>query len=381
MGPKYYRRGVKMQKLMLIIEPTYGCNMRCKHCYHAVRGFGKQKLPVEGAVRFFELATRKRKNIELLFHGGEPTIVGADYYRTFFGAIRPIVIERSLNLTTIIQTNGRLLVSPLLDILIDNQVKIGVSFDGFHNDVLRTNTKEVLSNILQAKRKGAYIVALCVETAETIHDLVQNYEWFKEHNIDYKIMPFFRAGQESSNEEYVITAKDYVKAMIELYTYWLIDQDVSIHVQTLESFLRLFSDSNQRIPIGGTCVGNCLTLMPDKTIWPCNRPLPRKYCMGTLDMTSECDDWFNSSGYHAIFSLQCEREQYCEACSFYTQCHTGCIAYAIEENYPILREGETCLRTKLLLEQLRLINSEVYATNKYRGCALNSYAETIVKSN
>lgn len=372
---------LKMKKLTLIIEPTYDCNMRCKHCYHSIRGYHHSCLPVEEAIRFFELTTRNRRNVELLFHGGEPTLVGVKWFINFFHAIKPIVQDRKLILKSIIQTNGLLLTNSFLDILVDNQVRIGISFDGLHNHILRDYTETVFANIQLARHKNAYVVALCVETAKTIRNIIRNYDWFKAHSINYKIMPFFRARLSNKYNEYMIKPENYVSAMIELYKYWLTDVNVTIHVQTLESFLSLFSDSQQRIPIGGTCVGNCLTLMPDGTIWPCNRPLPQKYCLGKLDGCIDSKEWFTSQGFHAINVLQREHNHYCKSCQFYAQCHTGCIAHAIEEGYPIQCEGETCIRTQLLLSQLHAINVEVYSTGKYRGHPINPYAKEIVERN
>lgn len=226
-----------MDRLMLIIEPTHDCNMRCRHCYHAPRGFSPKVLEVEDAVKFFDCATQCSNNIELLFHGGEPTLVGEDYYRMFFSGIKPIVKERGVRVTSIVQTNGLLLSARMVSVFVENNVRIGVSFDGVHNDYLRSDTHRVLTNIKGAMDAGADVRVLCVETKKTADNIIDNYRWFSNQGISYKVLPLFEAGLAVGLKDEVLDEDTYAKALCELYTYWLTDSDVTIRMSTVEGFL------------------------------------------------------------------------------------------------------------------------------------------------
>lgn len=366
-----------MDKLTLIIEPTHDCNMRCRHCYHASRGFPKTKLSVENAIHFFDLASRNNHNIELLFHGGEPTLPGANYYQTFFDNIIPLVAKRSVKLTSIMQTNGVSLTSDLISVLIKNNVRIGISFDGLHNDYLRCNTLQVLNNINTAINAGAYVRILSVETRKTIDKIIDNYNWFSNYGISYKILPLFNSGLATKLTNDVLSEDEYADGLCRLYKHWLTDLDVKIRVQTVENFLTLFHGKSPQIQVGGTCIGHCLTLMPNGSIWPCNRPFPDAFCLGNISSLSYIEECFESNAFLALSNISHFRHQQCCTCEFYQQCNTGCLANAFEDGDPCQCGGISCLRTKRLLTLIRPINEEVIRTGKYGSRPINQYATRI----
>ncbi|HBY01742.1 MAG TPA: hypothetical protein DEG92_04240, partial [Rikenellaceae bacterium] len=72
--------------LSVLIEPTSACNLECSYCYKG------KKLNRRMSFSAFKIVAQKiidycrKKNRPLLFvwHGGEPTLLGTDFYEQAF---------------------------------------------------------------------------------------------------------------------------------------------------------------------------------------------------------------------------------------------------------------------------------------------------------
>jgi len=115
------------------------CNLRCNHCYvyrHADQSWRGQPNVMTrhtvdlAAARIGEHASAHAlSHVTVILHGGEPLLAGADLIayaaRTVRAAVPP---GTSVSLT--VQTNGLLLDEPLLAVLADHDIRVGVSLDG-----------------------------------------------------------------------------------------------------------------------------------------------------------------------------------------------------------------------------------------------------------
>lgn len=69
-------------------------------------------------------------DVRIIAHGGEPLMASDAYIDTFYTAARKILDAPSRNVHLGLQTNGLLLTDRKLDILLRNQVAVGLSIDG-----------------------------------------------------------------------------------------------------------------------------------------------------------------------------------------------------------------------------------------------------------
>ncbi len=67
--------------LTVVVGTTSDCNMSCKYCYRLKRQTEYMSdSTLENAVRTV-LSDRRKSKICFLWHGGEPLLVGKDFYR------------------------------------------------------------------------------------------------------------------------------------------------------------------------------------------------------------------------------------------------------------------------------------------------------------
>ncbi len=358
-----------MRKISLTIKPTNGCNMKCKHCYHAEEGFDSKILNIDSVYKFLSLAAKQYENINVLIHGGEPTLCGIKYIRSIFEYEKKLQENSSVSFKNTIQTNGLLLNDEWINLFMENRVNVGISFDGPHNDVLREKTDTVLSVIKRCKEKGLRIGVLCVESSQSINNLIQTYEWFNYQGISYKILPIFRCGNAKTEEEFLMDAEQYVSALMRLYEYWLQDEKCKIRVNTLEEFTRLF-DSQYCMQFGASCIYHRLALNADGNIYPCGRPYDEIFLLGNIDKVDKIDRLFESEGYQKLVAIVNKRKENCQKeCEFYSVCKGGCISNSIIDGSMSQINGESCLQTHLIFQNVKDINEKFFygVSNKIKN--------------
>lgn len=115
------------------------CNLACDYCYvYEMVDQGWRRQPRRMTRQTIELAAHRiaehaRDNglthIEVILHGGEPLLAGADHIRHAVTTLRAAV-EPEADLSVLLQTNGVLLNTAFLDLFDALNVSIGVSVDG-----------------------------------------------------------------------------------------------------------------------------------------------------------------------------------------------------------------------------------------------------------
>ena len=371
----------RFSEIRFTIIPTLGCNLRCRHCYQASRGFHDDILPLQDAKKIFELLASKASSIKVILHGGEPTLCGVEYIRAMFSDMKAVANRLGIDVSFVVQTNGVLLDANLCAMLKSFNVAVGVSYDGLHNALFRGDSSEiVLNNIKIAQSLGLNVTAMCVESENTIKDIISNYEWFKSQGIGYKILPLYAVeGNVISDADAVpVTPTTYAEQMIALYQHWLIDEQCNIRIPTLEGMLCVYNNVVNPCRMGGDCIGSCLAIMPNGDIGLCSHELPSKYIFANVATLNCIDDVYASAGYGAIKLLNARRQLLCAECEHFVICHGGCLANAFHDGAIEEIGGLSCRRTKALLSVLRRVNAAISDECRKEPSKFNQYARKIL---
>lgn len=135
-----------------LIKVTARCNLNCDYCYvfnHADQSWKKMPSVLSSenrvilAKRIGEYAEKEGlKHILVLFHGGEPLLVGIERLMEIVRLVRQEV-SKEIKVDFSLQTNGTLLSKENLDILSKENVGVSLSLDGPRqvNDLHRLNHK------------------------------------------------------------------------------------------------------------------------------------------------------------------------------------------------------------------------------------------------
>ncbi|SDP96278.1 FxsB family cyclophane-forming radical SAM/SPASM peptide maturase [Lentzea jiangxiensis] len=175
-----------------VVKVHSRCNLACDYCYvYEMADQRWRDRPVRMSAETFErtafrlgehVRTHSLDRVDVVLHGGEPLLAGVEAIRGFVAACRAAtggVARFSL------QTNGLLLSEEVLQVLLDLDVRVGVSLDGTAPDHDRHRTRrsgrgshaavarglEVLS---QPRFRPIYGGLLC--TVDLASDPVATYE-------------------------------------------------------------------------------------------------------------------------------------------------------------------------------------------------------------
>jgi uncharacterized protein len=120
-----------------ILKVHSRCNLSCSYCYvyemadQGWRGLPKRMSPLVAdrtVERIAEhAASHGLASVDVILHGGEPLLAGAEWLTGLVGALRARVPAR---VNVALQTNGTLLDSPMLAAFKSSGIRVGVSLDG-----------------------------------------------------------------------------------------------------------------------------------------------------------------------------------------------------------------------------------------------------------
>jgi uncharacterized protein len=120
-----------------ILKVHSRCNLSCSYCYvYEMADQAWQHLPqrmnadvtTKAVERIAEhAAAHSLDSVEIILHGGEPLLAGAEWLAGLVDSLRARVPAR---VNVAVQTNGTLLGRPMLEALKSAGVRIGVSMDG-----------------------------------------------------------------------------------------------------------------------------------------------------------------------------------------------------------------------------------------------------------
>lgn len=121
----------------IVLKVAERCNLNCTYCYvynHVDKSYLQRPKFMSAAIyehvlqRMREHCDRHLHRMSISFHGGEPTLVGAQQFDRFAGRAREVLGRRLDGIS--IQTNATLIDYDWAEAFARHKVQIGVSLDG-----------------------------------------------------------------------------------------------------------------------------------------------------------------------------------------------------------------------------------------------------------
>ena len=183
------------------------CNLDCRYCYYLQK---EMLYPETRAFRMAgdlleqyiaeQIAITPGPEINFSWHGGEPTILGLDYFR------RIVELQRKhrpggKRILNSIQTNGVLLTDEWCRFLAAEKFAVGLSLDGppALHDAYRVSKdqkgthRQVMQGYRLLRRHRIPVDLLCVVHAQNVQHPLEVYRFFKE--IEAQYLSFIPSGR------------------------------------------------------------------------------------------------------------------------------------------------------------------------------------------
>lgn len=182
--------------LWAIIMPTKACNLACDYCYVTEKPQGRMSYAlVERILDQLLRHNDPEKPTRIIWHGGEPMLVGIDFYQYVTSLIRKRYPDYDIRHA--IQTNGTLLTDEWADFFKAESFDVGVSLDGpkgLHDACRkwrdgRGSFDLIFGNVLRARERGLVAGVLSVVTRNTVGREDELFDFFYRNKLDFAFHP------------------------------------------------------------------------------------------------------------------------------------------------------------------------------------------------
>jgi uncharacterized protein len=231
-----------------VVKISKFCNLRCSYCYEFDELGLRRKMSlielrafftnVRNSVREFD-----RKQINFIWHGGEPLLIPLEYYERI-GDIQREVLDDVIDYKNMVQTNLTVLTERQIEFLREHRFfssSIGVSFDVYGDQRLdtrgRLRTDTVLANMQRLRDAKITFGAITVLARNTLSRVQEIYRFYDSLGISVRFLPFYQSASDSQIAQHSLSYDEITSAFKNLFDWWL-ESESATKVIPLNDYLR-----------------------------------------------------------------------------------------------------------------------------------------------
>jgi uncharacterized protein len=323
-----------------MVKPTGAlCNLDCRYCYY----LGKEHLYPKGeAFRMPDdlleeyivqhIRASPSPGIYFQWHGGEPTLLGLDYFRKIVALQRKhrIPDRRIING---LQTNGTLLDEQWCRFLATEGFFVGLSLDGprdAHDRYRltkgqRPTHKQVMRAFRLLQQHRVRCDVLCVVHDQNVQVPTAVYRFFKEIGVQYlQFLPLVEPLGDGRVSPRTVPAEAFGAFLCTVFDEW-VRQDVGgITIQTFDEALRTACGLPHALCIFRETCGDVPVVEHNGDFFSCDHFVDPAHRLGNIRQTPLAE-LLDSPAQRAFG--QAKREalpRHCRECDVLALCNGGC---------------------------------------------------------
>ncbi len=317
------------------------CNLDCHYCYY----LKKEHLYPKGET--FQMTDETLEDyivqhidaspeavIRFSWHGGEPTVLGLDYFR------RIVALQRKhqppdRSIVNGIQTNGTLLDEDWCRFLAREGFTVGLSLDGppEMHDLYRVTKdqkpthEQTMRGYKLLQKHGVYTDILCVVNAHNVQFPLQVYRFFKQNNAQYiTFLPMVEPQQDTRGgvSPISVPAEAWGAFLCAIFDEWR-DQDIGrVKVQIFEEAARTAFNQEHSLCIFRPTCGDIPVIEHNGDFYSCDHFVDVEHRLGNIKETPLVE-LLESPAQRAFGRAKLETlPRYCMECGVRAMCNGEC---------------------------------------------------------
>jgi uncharacterized protein len=317
------------------------CNLSCDYCYYLSKGalYAESevvRMPsnvLESYIRQ-QIEASPTEVIRFSWHGGEPTLLGLEYFRRII-ALQHKYQSRGQRILNGIQTNGMLLDEDWCRFLADEHFTVGLSLDGPEDihDLHRRGKRgrrtyrRVMRafDLLQIHRVQTDI--LCVITAQSVRQPERLYRFFKRIGAGYLcLLPLVVQKRQSAMAVSTdsVPAEAYGRFLCTIFDKWKMGDIGQIKVEIFEEAARTAFGLEPAICIFRPICGDVPVIERNGDFYSCDHFVDLEHRLGNIREV-HLSELLESSAQRAFGSAKKKTlPYYCQICQVRVMCNGGC---------------------------------------------------------
>jgi uncharacterized protein len=321
------------------VGPT--CNLKCQYCYY----LKKKDIYPEGEsfrmpddileeyiVQHIEASTEPV--ISFSWHGGEPTLLGLDYFRKIVDLQRR---HQPLNrrIANGLQTNGTLLDDAWCRFLAAEGFAVGISIDGpqeFHDRYRLTGDqkstfKQTMRGYKLLLKHRVLCEVLCVVNEGNVQSPIQVYRFLKQLKARYiSFLPLVEpvSGMANGVSRNSVPSEAFGMFLCAIFDEWKARDIGRVKVQIFEEAARTAFGQEHTLCVFRKVCGGVPVIEHNGDFYSCDHFVDAEHCLGNIQekplvelLESPAQKAFGQAKLESLPSC-------CRACEVRSMCNGGC---------------------------------------------------------
>jgi len=346
----------------VMIIPTLGCPGRCKYCWSSEEG-----SPIMSIDTVKEIAAWVKGldtgRITFTFHGGEPLLAGADFYRQALPLLAGELAEKSPDFA--MQTNLWRMTAEIAAVLAEYRVPLGSSIDG-PEEITDSQRGEgyyakCMKGFAIAKDAGLDVRFICTFTNKSVKHREEIFRFFKEKGFVLKLHPALPSLRSENPKEWALEPAEYGDLLV-----YLLDQAIGnpgVEVMNINDLCRCVFTRRGSVCTFVNCMGSTFAVGPDGSIYPCYRfvGMP-EWVMGNVKDRPPVAELMATEPGKRMTAFSEYVDTHCKDCAHIRYCRGGCPYNAIAPSGGSLDGVDPhCIAYKRIFGELNdRLNREMY---------------------
>ena len=347
----------------VMLIPTLGCPANCSYCWSS-----EEKSPIMSIETIKEvvewLKIFRGDSVTFTFHGGEPLLAGADFYREAL----PLLVEglSPRKIAFAIQTNLWKMTPEIAEIFAEYNIPIGSSLDGPKelNDLQRGKGyyDKTMRGYEIARDHGLDVRFITTFTSHSVKFKEDIFNFYLEKGLTLKLHPCLPSLKGENPEKWTLAPEEYGELLIYLLDKYL-ENLGRIEVMNIDHLCKCVFTGRGTVCTYVDCMGDTFAVGPEGSIYPCYRfvGMP-EYVMGNVYDHPTMADLAQSEAWKHMFRFKEYVDTACGKCAHIKYCRGGCPYNAIvPTNGEIKGVDPHCAAYKMIFDEItNRVNEEMF---------------------
>jgi len=278
------------------------CNLACEYCYYKT---GAPADPLRHCMsdEILELFIRQYieaaegPEIPIVWHGGEPTLAGLDFFRRVLEFQKRYLPEGWFCRNNL-QTNGVLLDEEWCAFISENNFDVGLSIDGTQrqHDRYRKDHggRGTWDNAAAAARRlqahGIQPDLLCTVTSSAAADALAVYHALRELDTGWiQFIPIVRRDSSGRLTDDSVSAEGYGDFLCKIFDEWALNDIGRLDVQLFAESARVWAGGEAGLCWMSPVCGCALIVEMDGGVYSCDHYVYPEYRIGDINKSHLCN--------------------------------------------------------------------------------------------
>jgi len=317
------------------------CNLDCHYCYYLKK---EHLYPKGESFRMSDhileqyiiqhIAASSGSVIDFSWHGGEPTLLGLDYFRKIVAMQRKHQPPNQ-RIRNGIQTNGTLIDEDWCHFLAAEGFTVGLSLDGpkeMHDRHRVTKGQnpthdQVMRGYKLLREHRIPCDILCVVHALNVEHPIQVYRFFKQIKVQYmEFLPLVepQPGEEGGVSRRTAPAEAFGSFLCTIFDEWMHQDIGQVKVQIFEEAARTAFGQEHSLCIFRKTCGDVPVIEHNGDFFSCDHFVNMEHRLGNIQEVLLVD-LLESQAQRAFGQAKLDTlPSYCRACEVRNMCNGGC---------------------------------------------------------